>query len=329
MSFILRRLGFYVVTAWVAITLNFLIPRLMPGNPVQVLFSRIKHQISPAAVHAISLAFGLNTSQGLLEQYWSYLDQLFHGNLGVSVTYFPSTVSTVIRTALPWTIALVGIATVLSFLFGTLLGILSAWRRGSRVVDSLLPITAFLSAVPYFWLGLVLLTVFAVELGWLPIAGGYSVDMTPSWSWEFISSALVHGILPAATIVISSIAGWLLGMRNMMITTLSEDYVLLAEAKGLHQRRVLYTYAARNAILPNVASFALSLGFIVGGAILTEIVFSYPGIGYVLFQAVSNNDYPLMQGVFLIITFMVLLANLLADVCYVVLDPRTRESDRR
>jgi len=329
MSFILRRLGFYVVTAWVAITLNFLIPRLMPGNPVQVLFSRIKHQISPAAVHAISLAFGLNTSQGLLGQYWSYLDQLFHGNLGVSVTYFPSTVSTVLRTALPWTVALVGVATVLSFVFGTMLGILSAWRRGSRTVDSLLPITAFLSAVPYFWLGLVLLTVFAVELRWLPIAGGYSVDVTPGWTWEFISSALVHGILPAATIVISSIAGWLLGMRNMMITTLAEDYVLLAEAKGLHQRRVLYTYAARNAILPNIASFALSLGFIVGGAILTEIVFSYPGIGYVLFQAVSNNDYPLMQGVFLIITFMVLLANLLADVCYVVLDPRTRESDRR
>ncbi len=329
MSFILRRLGFYLVTAWVAITLNFLIPRLMPGNPVQVLFSRIKHQISPAAVHAISLAFGLNTSEGLLGQYWSYLDQLFHGNLGVSVTYFPSTVGSVLRTALPWTVALVGIATVLSFVFGTLLGILSAWRRGSRIVDSLLPITAFLSAVPYFWLGLVVLTVFAVEVRWLPIAGGYSVDVTPGWSWAFISSALYHGILPAVTIVVSSIAGWLLGMRNMMISTLAEDYVLLAEPKGQHRRRELYTYAARNAILPNVASFALSLGFIVGGAILTEIVFSYPGIGYVLFQAVSNNDYPLMQGVFLIITFMVLLANLLADVCYVLLDPRTRESDRR
>jgi peptide/nickel transport system permease protein len=280
-------------------------------------------------VHAISLAFGLNTNEGLLGQYWSYLDQLFHGNLGVSVTYFPSTVGSVLRTALPWTVALVGVATVLSFVFGTLLGILSAWRRGSRTVDSLLPITAFLSAVPYFWLGLVVLTLFAVEVRWLPIAGGFSVDVTPGWSWAFISSAVDHAILPALTIVVSSIAGWLLGMRNMMISTLAEDYVLLAEAKGLHRRRVLYTYAARNAILPNVASFALSLGFIVGGAILTEIVFSYPGIGYVLFQAVSNNDYPLMQGVFLIITFMVLLANLLADVCYVLLDPRTRESDRR
>jgi peptide/nickel transport system permease protein len=328
MTFILRRLGFYAIAAWVAITLNFLIPRLMPGNPVEVLFSRIKHQISPQAVQAISLAFGLNTQQGLFGQYLTYLNQLFHGNLGVSVTYFPATVASVLRTALPWTIALVGIATVLSFAVGTLLGIVSAWRRGSTWADSLLPVTAFLAAVPYFWLGLVVLTLFAVDIPLLPIAGGYSASITPGWSWAFISSALVHGILPAVTIVVSSIAGWLLGMRNVMISTLSDDYVLLAEAKGLRQRRVIFTYAARNAILPNVASFALSLGFIVGGAILTEVVFSYPGVGYVLYQAVSNNDYPLMQGVFLTITFLVLIANLLADACYVLLDPRTRESGR-
>lgn len=328
MTFILRRLGFYAIAAWVAITLNFLIPRLMPGNPVEVLFSRIKHQISPQAVHAISLAFGLNTQQGLFGQYVTYLDQLFHGNLGVSVTYFPATVTSVLRSALPWTIALVGIATVLSFVVGTLLGIISAWRRGSTWADSLLPVTAFLAAVPYFWLGLVVLTLFAVDVPLFPISGGYSASITPGWSWTFISSALVHGFLPAVTIVVSSIAGWLLGMRNVMISTLSDDYVLLAEAKGLRQRRVIFTYAARNAILPNVASFALSLGFIVGGAILTEVVFSYPGVGYVLYQAVSNNDYPLMQGVFLIITFLVLIANLLADACYVLLDPRTRESGR-
>jgi peptide/nickel transport system permease protein len=328
MRFILRRLGFYAVAAWVAITLNFLIPRLMPGNPVEVLFARIKHQISPEAVRAISLAFGLNTQQGLVGQYFSYLDQLFHGNLGVSVTYFPATVASVLRSALPWTIALVGIATVISFVVGTLLGIVSAWKRGSPWADTLLPMTAFLAAVPFFWLGLVVLTVFAVDVRLFPIAGGYSPALTPGWSWAFISSALVHGVLPAVTIVVSSIAGWLLGMRNVMISTLSDDYVLLAEAKGLHQRRVIFSYAARNAILPNVATFALSLGFIVGGAILTEVVFSYPGIGYVLYQAVSNNDYPLMQGVFLIITFLVLLANLLADACYVMLDPRTRESGR-
>jgi len=324
--FILRRAGFYLVAAWVAITMNFLIPRLMPGNPVEVLLGRIKHQISPAAIHSIALAFGLNTRQGLFGQYVSYLDQLGHGNLGISITYFPSTVASVIKGALPWSLALVGIATILSFIFGTLLGMLSAWKRGSPWVDGLMPVTSFLSAVPYFWLGLVVLEIFAVKLPWFPIGSGYAIDVVPGFTWGFVSSALYHGILPAITIVVSSIAGWLLGMRNVMIGTLGEDYALLAEAKGLHKRRVLFTYAARNAILPNVAGFALSLGFIVGGAILTEVVFSYPGIGYVLYQAVSNLDYPLMQGVFLAITLMVLLANLIADGVYVLLDPRTRET---
>jgi peptide/nickel transport system permease protein len=325
MIFLLRRIGFYLVTLWVAVTINFLIPRLMPGNPVEIVFARIKHQATPATIHAFSVAFGINTNQGLLSQYASYLGQLAHGNLGVSITYFPANVSTVIGQSLPWTVALVGVATVLSFLIGTLLGIVSAWRRGSWV-DSLLPATAFLSAIPYFWLGLVVLTIFAVHLGWFPLSGGYSTTIPVGFTWPFITTAVYHGLLPALTIVVSSIAGWLLGMRNVMITTMAEDYVLLAEAKGLHRRRVLFNYAARNAILPNVASFALSLGFIVGGAILTEIVFSYPGLGYMLFQAVSNEDFPLMQGLFLIITVMVLFANLIADACYLALDPRTREA---
>jgi peptide/nickel transport system permease protein len=324
--FILRRLAFYVFTAWMAITLNFIIPRLMPGNPVQVVFARIRHQITPAAVRAFSAAFGLNTRESLIAQYGSYLNQLAHGNLGISITYFPSGVSTVLRQALPWTVMLLGIATVLSFVLGTLLGVLSAWKRGSRWVDGLLPLTSFFSAVPYFWLGLVMLTLFAVELHWFPLSGGYSVSTPVGFTWAFISTAIVHGILPAITIVISSIAGWLLGMRNVMIPTMSEDYVLLAEAKGLKRRRIVFMYAARNAVLPNIASFAMSLGFIVGGAILTEVVFSYPGIGYVLLQAVTNDDYPLMQGIFLVITLLVLIANLLADAAYAVLDPRTREA---
>jgi peptide/nickel transport system permease protein len=325
MRFILRRLGFYVVTAWIAITINFLIPRLMPGNPVELVFARIKRQATPAAIHAFSVAFGVNTKQSLLSQYFSYLVQLLHGNLGVSITYFPSSVSSVIRASIPWTVALVGLATVMSFVLGTFLGMLSAWRRGSWV-DAVLPVTAFLSALPYFWLGLLVLMAFSVELGWFPLSGGSSPTTMAGLNWSFIGSAIYHGILPAATIIVSSIAGWLLGMRNVMIATLAEDYVLLAEAKGLRRWRVLFNYAARNAILPNIATFALSLGFIVGGAILTEIVFSYPGIGYVLYQAVSNEDYPLMQGLFLIITIMVLLANLAADACYVLLDPRTREA---
>jgi peptide/nickel transport system permease protein len=324
-AYIARRIGFYLATAWIAITINFFIPRLMPGNPVELVFNRVKHAASPAAVKSFTVAFGLNNHQNIFSQYISYLGQLAHGNLGVSITYFPASVTSVIRGALPWTLALVGVATVLSFVFGTLLGVAAATRRGTWV-DALLPVTSFLSSVPYFWLGLVFLTVFGVELNWFPLSGGYDPAVAVGFTGTFIWSAITHAVLPAVTIIVSSIAGWLLGMRNVMIATLGEDYVLLAEAKGLPRRRVTFTYAARNALLPNIAGFALSLGFIVSGAILTEVVFSYPGMGYVLFQAVTNEDYPLMQGIFLMITILVLLANLIADAVYVTLDPRTREA---
>ncbi|MGP8208123.1 MAG: ABC transporter permease [Acidimicrobiales bacterium] len=325
MAFIARRLGFYVVTAWIAITVNFFIPRLMPGNPVDLVFNRVRHAISPAALHAFSVAFGVDNHESLIAQYVSYLGQTLHGNLGISITFFPAAVSSVIRSALPWTLVLVGVSTLLSFVLGTLLGMVAATRRGTWV-DALLPITSFLSAVPYFWMGLIVLTIFAVKLGWFPLSSGYSPTVNVGFTWGFISSAIDHAVLPAVTIVVSSIAAWLLGMRNVMMSTLGEDYVLLAEAKGLPQRRVTFTYAARNAILPNMAGFALSLGFIVSGALLTEVVFSYPGIGYILFEAVENEDYPLMQGIFLMITILVLLANLFADGMYAALDPRTREA---
>ncbi len=324
MTFIARRLGFYLITAWVAVTINFFIPRLMPGNPVALVFNRIHHAVSPVALHAFSVAFGVGSNQSLVSEYWAYLGQLLHGNLGISITFFPSPVSAVIRSALPWTVGLVGVSTVLSFVFGTLLGMVAAVKRGTWM-DALLPVTSFLSAMPYFWLGLVLLTIFGLNLGWFPLSQGYGTNVDVGWSWSFVQSVISHATLPALTIVVSSIAGWLLGMRNMMMATLGEDYVLLAEAKGLPRRRVIFVYAARNAILPNMAGFALSLGFIVSGAILTEVVFSYPGIGYIMFEAVSNEDYALMQGIFLMITILVLLANLLADVMYAVLDPRTRE----
>ena len=186
-------------------------------------------------------------------------------------------------------------------------------------------ISAFFSAVPYFWLALIAISVFSVRLGWFPSSGSYDRSMTPNWSLEFIGSVIYYGFLPAMTIVVSSIAGWMLGMRNMMVTVSSEDYVTVAQAKGLKERSVQMGYAARNAILPQVSSFALSLGFIVGGTLVMEIVFSYQGIGYYLFSAVNAKDYPLMQGCFLVITFAVLLANILADFAYGVLDPRTRQ----
>jgi peptide/nickel transport system permease protein len=320
--YFLRRIVFYLATAWVAITINFLIPRLMPGNPIDLILSRYQSEASPSQVRALETTYGLDTTQSLLLQYLHYLDQLLHGNLGVSISYFPLGVATVIARALPWTICLVGLATVIAFTLGTLLGIVVAWRRGSWL-DGLLPVTTFFSSVPYFWMALILLSVLAVKLGWVPLSGGYSDSTTIGWNGPFLSSAIYHGLLPALTIVISSVSGWVLGMRNMMVTTLDEDYVLLGEAKGLSPQRVMLTYAARNAILPSLAGFALSLGFVVSGSILTEVVFSYPGIGFELFQAVGNEDFPLMQGIFLVVTIAVLLANLLADLFYVLLDPRT------
>ena len=220
---------------------------------------------------------------------------------------------------------LVGLATLLSFVLGVGLGAVVGWRPGSWL-DGLVPATTLLAAVPYFWLALVLVLVFASILGWLPVQGGYDVTLDPGWSLAFIGSAVRYGILPALTIVISSIGGWLLGMRNMMVSTLSEDYILTAQAKGLRKRRIMTVYAARNAVLPSVAGFAISLGFVVGGSLIAEQVFSYPGIGFKLLMGVQNNDYALIQGIFLVITLAVLGANLLVDLLYGVIDPRTRAS---
>ncbi|HLI01594.1 MAG TPA: ABC transporter permease [Acidimicrobiales bacterium] len=325
MRFLIRRVIFYLITAWAAITMNFLIPRLMPGNPVEILLSRFRGRLSPLATQSLLELFGLNQHQSILTQYWHYWGQLFRGDLGTSFTYFPTPVLHVITQSLPWTAVLIGLTTIISFILGTVLGTVIGWRRGSKWLESLLPATTFFSSIPYFWLALICVFVFSAHLNWFPLSGGYASNTSPGLTGTFLGSAIYHGLLPAITIVVSSVAGWILGQRNMMVTTLSEDYVVMAEAKGLRDRRVMVAYAARNAILPQIASFAMSLGFVVSGAILVEIVFSYPGIGYVLYQAVSNEDFPLMQGIFLVITLAVLVANFLADLSYALLDPRTRQ----
>jgi peptide/nickel transport system permease protein len=247
-----------------------------------------------------------------------------HGNLGISFSSYPATVTSVIRSALPWTLGLVGFATILSFVAGTLLGVAAAWRRGSWL-DNLLPAMTFFQAAPYFFVAILIVALFATKFGWFPQNSGYdTTTLDPGLNGPFLSSLLDHAVLPALTIVVGSIAGWTIGMRNMMLTTMDEDYVLIAAAKGLSNRRVI-SYAARNAILPSVSGFSLAIGFVVSGSLLTEIVFSYPGIGYILLQAIGSEDYPLLQGIFLIITFAVLGANLIADFAYSFLDPRTRQ----
>jgi peptide/nickel transport system permease protein len=227
--------------------------------------------------------------------------------------------------ALPWTLALVGVTTVFAFILGTVIGLVSGWRRGSKLDGALPPLFVITSAFPYFWLALLAIWLFSIKLGWFPESGGYDVTTTVGWNWTFVSDAFTHSVLPALTIIVTAIGGWILTMRNNMITVLTEDYVRMARAKGLKPWRIMWTYAGRNAILPNLVGFAMSLGFVVSGAILVEFVFNYPGVGWMFLQSVENQDYALMQALFLLITVTVLLAILAADVATAILDPRTRD----
>jgi len=328
MRHMLRRIGFYLITLWAAVTLNFLIPHLLPGDPALAMMSKMQGaHIEPDTYQKIRDMLGLSNAP-LYQQYFQYLNNLLHGNLGISYTYYPTPIGPLVAQYLQWTFGLVGVASVLSFVLGTLLGVIVAWKRGS-VLDSVLPVAlSFLSSIPYFWLGLGLL--YFLAFLWFPqifpVGDGYDLFNTePGWTMDFILSVLQHALLPALTIVLGSIAGWLLSMRNSMMTTLSEDYVLMAKAKGLSPSRVMLMYAARNAILPSITGFAMSLGFIVGGSLVTEIVFNYPGIGFLLFKAVQGIDYPLIEFIFLVIALAVLGANFVADIAYTFLDPRVRQ----
>ncbi|MBA2950174.1 ABC transporter permease [Streptomyces himalayensis] len=326
MRYLLRKLGFYAIAAWMAVTLNFALPRLIPGDPVQLIMARQAQQgpVPPGEKEALAKMLGLGNGN-IFVQYWDYLVSTAQLKFGLSVTFFPTPVSSVLNSSVLWTLLLVGVSTVISVVIGITLGTVAGWKRGTWL-DSLVPSTTFLAAIPYFWFALLLLYLLTQIWPVFPGNGGYDPGVTIGWNGAFIQSAVQHAALPAITIVLSSVGGWLLGMRNMMVSTLSEDYVSAAEAKGLKSRTVMIGYAARNAVLPSVAGFAISLGFVVSGSLVMEMVFSYPGIGYTLFQAVSNNDYPLMQAVFLVITFAVLSANFLVDMLYGFVDPRTRQA---
>ena len=325
MPFILRRLVFYAVAAWVALTINFFIPRAIPGNAVQSVMAKFPN-LGPSAYEALEALLGVGHPGSLWSQYLSYLDEIFHFNFGTDVSQYPASVSSLLVQTLPWTITLVGVATVIAFLIGTALGIVAGWRHGGTL-DRVLPGLMFLQAIPYFFFALILVELLAIKVHVFPTGQGYDNGLIPGWHWDFISSAIYHSLLPALTIVLTSIAGWMLTMRNVMITTIGEDYVIAAQAKGLPSRRVIYTYAARNALLPQLQGFGLAVGFVVSGAIVMEIVFGYPGIGLLLLNAVTSNDYPLMQAIFLVITFAVLLANLVVDMIIVVADPRARRRE--
>lgn len=325
MAFVARRLGFYAVAAWVALTVNFFIPRAMPGSAVEDIMSKFPN-LQPSAYKALEAMLGVGHPGSLWHQYVSYLVDVAHLNFGTDVIEYPAKVSTLLGETIPWTLSLVGTATVIAFFLGTGLGILAGWRHGGWL-DRVLPGLMFLQAMPYFFLALILLELVAVNIHLFPLGQGYAGGLVPGWDWAFISSAVYHSLLPAFTIVVTSVAGWMLQMRNVMITTIGEDYVLAAQAKGLRSRRVIFTYAARNALLPQLQGFGLALGYVVSGALIMEIVFAYPGIGLLLLNAVSSDDFPLMQAIFLVITFTVLIANLIVDTVIVFFDPRVRATE--
>jgi peptide/nickel transport system permease protein len=327
MGYVLRKVVLFFITLWAAITLNFILPRLMPGSPVDAALGKLASsgvQITNAERKAVEIQLG-SAHGNLLSQYWQYLDDIVHLRFGRSFSFPTETVTHTIAKALPWTFVLVGATTVFAFVIGTLLGVYAGWRRG-KAADSTVTIGAtFFAAFPPFWLGLLLLYVLAYKLNWFAIKGGYSPGLTPNFGLSFLSDAFQHSVLPALTLVITSLSGWVFGMRNNMINILGEDYVTFAEANGLRTRTIALLYGARNALLPNVTAFGLSLGAVVGGSILVEGIFSYPGLGNLLYVAVSNRDFPLMQALFLVITVSMLVAIFVVDLLYTRLDPRVRQ----
>ena len=323
--FFAGRAAFYLFTLWAAITINFFLPRLMKGDAVSSYLAR-NPNVSPEAADALRILLGIDSDKSVWQQYIEYWGMLLRGDLGISTLHGLRPVAEVLASALPWTLGLVGIATIISFAIGTVAGAIVGWKRGSKL-DAIIPVTTFFNTIPYFWLGLIAIAVFSSTLKWFPSSHAYDKGQSPEWSLDFIGQVIMHGTLPALTIVVASLGGWVLGMRNMMLTVLDDDYITVAQAKGLPNRRVLWAYAARNAVLPQIQSFALSIGFIVGGTIVMEMVFSYPGVGKLLLDATNAKDFALMQGVFLVITLSVLVANILADVVYAYLDPRTRQME--
>ena len=328
MRYLLRKIALFVITLWAAITLNFILPRLMPGSPVDAALGKLASAgipITNAQRRAVEIQLGLPHAN-IFTQYWDYLRNLVRFNFGTSYSFPSETVAHTIGKALPWTIVLVGVTTVCAFIIGTLLGVFAGWRRGKAVDTSVTLGATFFAAFPPFWLGLLLLYFLAFKYGWFPIKGGYAEGATPNLSPAFLGDAFRHSVLPALTLAVTTLSGWVFGMRNNMINTLGEDFVTFAEANGLRSRTVALLYAARNAVLPNVTAFGVSLGAVVGGSILVEGVFSYPGLGNLLYIAVSNHDFPLMQALFLVMTVSMLVAIFVVDLLYVRLDPRVRRA---
>ncbi len=324
-GYLVRRIAMFFFTIWLSATIVFIIPHLAPGDPTAAMISRLSAQQgfiegSEQIIEAWRVRFGLDAP--LPVQYLRYMQNIVTLDFGYSLSQFPIEVQAMVAQAIPWTIALLTVATVISFLLGTLVGSLLAWRKTPGLLKVLLPLTLTFTAIPFYILGIVLIYLLAFGLGWFPIAGAYDLGTDPGFTWAFIWSVIEHGTLPALSIVIASMGFWALGMRGMMVTVAGEDYLTLARAKGLHPLRILFRYEIRNAILPQLTSLALSLGSIVGGTVLVEYIFGYPGMGYLLYQGIITSDYTVIQGVVFILIATSAAAVLVIDLLYPLLDPR-------
>lgn len=326
LGFVLKRVGLLLMIVWTAATLNFLIPKITPRNPLReklMMEASRSGYIPPGfneMVAAYEVKFGLDLP--IWQQYLNYLGNMARFDLGFSISNFPKTVGEMIGEALPWTIGLLTVTTVIAFLLGTLLGALISWPRSPGWLHVLVPPMLMLSAVPFYLLGLILIYFVAFRWKLLPLGGGYSIGIIPSFSVNFVLDILKHALLPALAIILASTGGWAIGMRGMMVTVQGEDYMTFAEAKGLKNWRMFYKYAVRNALLPQVTGLALSFSYIVSGAVLVELVFQFPGIGSLLARAIQQLDYFTIYGVVFILIVAIGVAMFIMDMIYPLLDPR-------
>jgi peptide/nickel transport system permease protein len=315
----------FFITVWLGATILFIIPRLGAGDPMSAMLSRMRAQgahlqNSQTLINAWRARFGLD--QPVYIQYLHYLFNMVRGDLGYSLTYFPTTVSEMIGRALPWTICLLGVVTILDFIVGTTIGALMGWRGTPKMLKSMLPFTLVFTSIPSFMLAIFFIFVFGFVLKWFPYGGGYGQGIEVGLNLPFISSAIYHSILPAASILVVSIGFQAMGMRGMMISIDREDYLVLAKIKGLIPRWIFLRYAVRNALLPQLTALALNLGGIVAGATLVEMLFSYPGMGYLMYRGIISKDYALIGGIGFILITTTAVAVLLLDLVYPIIDPR-------
>jgi peptide/nickel transport system permease protein len=325
-DYILKRFAIFLFIIWAAATLNFFIPRMGSKSPIedklmtQAATGGYLQQGVQEMVREYEAKFGLD--KPLWQQYLTYLGDVLRFDFNYSIANYPRRVIDILLEGLPWTMGLLTMTTLISFAVGNLLGAFLGWPRAPRWIHFFMPPLLALHALPFFLLGLVLVYIFAFSLQVLPLYGGYTTGAIPNWSLEFVLDVLSHAILPAASIVLVSIGGWALGMRAMMVTTQGEDFTNFADAKGLTPKTIFFHYSIRNAMLPQVTALALVLGQILSGAVLVEVIFGYPGIGTVLFQAIRGSDFFLVQGIVFVVIISIGIATFVLDLVYPLLDPR-------